>query len=64
MEYKLAMLQPCYNDSVPSKSKPKLTDAERHKRFVAMAKELKASDDPKGFDRAFKNVAAKPSKKR
>ncbi len=49
-------------DSMPSKSKPKLTDAERHKRFVAMAKELKASDDPKGFDKAFKKVA--PTKRK
>jgi hypothetical protein len=38
-------------------SKPKLTDAERHKRFVAMAHEVGASDDPKDFDKAFKKVA-------
>lgn len=37
-------------------AKPKLTDAERHKRFVAMAKEVGASDDPKDFDEAFKKV--------
>jgi hypothetical protein len=36
--------------------KPKLTDAERHKRFVAMAKEVGASDDPKDFEKAFKGV--------
>jgi hypothetical protein len=36
--------------------KPKLTDAERHKRFVAMAHEVEASNDPKDFDRAFKKV--------
>ena len=29
-----------------SKTKPKLTDAERHKRFVDMAREVGASDDP------------------
>jgi hypothetical protein len=53
-----------------SKAKPKLTDAERHKRFVAMAREVEASDDPKAFDRAFKKVgrswpspsAAKPAR--
>lgn len=38
--------------------KPKLTDAERHKRFVEMAREVKASDDPKDFDKAFKKVAS------
>lgn len=36
--------------------KPKLTDAERHKRFVDMAREVEASDDPKDFDKAFKKV--------
>lgn len=37
--------------------KGKLTDAERHKRFKAMAKEVGASEDPKDFERAFKAVA-------
>jgi hypothetical protein len=36
--------------------KPKLTDAERHKRFVEMAREVGASEDPKDFERAFKKV--------
>ncbi len=31
--------------------KPKLTDAERHKHFVAMAKEVEASDDPEKISR-------------
>jgi hypothetical protein len=35
---------------------PKLTDAERHERFVAMAKEVGASDRPKDFDKAFEKV--------
>lgn len=39
------------------KTKPKLTDAERHKRFVAMAREVEASDSPKAFDKAFRRVA-------
>ncbi|WP_157100099.1 hypothetical protein [Rhodoplanes sp. Z2-YC6860] len=43
---------------------PKLTDADRHKRFVAMAHEVEASEDPKAFDKAFKKVTAKPTKKR
>jgi hypothetical protein len=44
------------------KSKPKLTDEQRHERFVKMAREVGASDDPKDFERAFKAVAppAKP----
>jgi hypothetical protein len=36
---------------------PRPTDAERHKRFVAMAKEVEASEDPKDFERAFEKVA-------
>jgi hypothetical protein len=45
-----------------SSRKPPLTDAERHKRFLAMAKEVGASDDPKAFDKAFKRIAkTKPS---
>ena len=46
--------------------KPKLTDAERHKRFVDMAREVGASDDPKDFETAFKKVApmAKPQTKK
>lgn len=45
-------------------TKPKLTDAERHKRFVEMARQVGASDDPKDFERAFKKVAPSKSKKR
>ena len=41
-----------------SASKPKLTDAERHKRFVEMAREVGASDDPKDFEKAFKKVVS------
>ena len=39
-----------------SEKKPKLTDAERHKRFLDMAREVEASDDPNDFDRAFTKV--------
>jgi hypothetical protein len=46
-----------------AKQKPKLTDAERHKRFVAMAREVGASDKPKDFDRAFKKAVGKPRKR-
>lgn len=47
------------------KKKP-LTDAERHQRFVDMAREVQASDKPKDFEKAFKAVTGKPkaSKKR
>ncbi len=41
-----------------SAAKPKLTDADRHKRFVEMAKEVEASPDAKDFERAFKKVIA------
>ena len=40
-----------------TKAKSKLTDAERHKRFLDMAREVEASDDPKDFDKAFQKVA-------
>lgn len=47
-----------------SKAKPKLTDAERHKRFVDMAREVGASNDLKAFDRAFKRVVEKPKSRK
>jgi hypothetical protein len=43
----------------PTPQKPhqqKLTDAERHKRFVDMAHEVEADEDPESFDRAFEKV--------
>ena len=42
----------------------RLSDNERHKRFVAMAREVGASDDPKDFDKAFKKVAARRKRAR
>ena len=44
--------------------KPKPTDAERHKRFVDMARQVGASDDPKDFDKAFKKIAVPRRKAR
>ena len=38
------------------KDKPKLTDAERHKRFVEAAQEAEASEDATDFDKAFEKV--------
>jgi hypothetical protein len=43
--------------------KLKLTDGERHKRFLAMAIEVEASNDSKAFDKAFEQVMAHPPKK-
>jgi len=39
------------------KPAPKLTDEDRHKRFLDVAKEVEASDKPEDFDRAFGRVA-------
>jgi hypothetical protein len=48
-----------------AQDKPKLTDADRHKRFVEMARQVGASDDPKDFEKAFEKVApTKPAKTR
>jgi hypothetical protein len=40
-----------------AKHKLKLTNKERHKRFLAMAREVEASENQKDFDEAFKKVA-------
>ena len=47
----------------PVKKKPKLTAAERHARFLEVARKVEASDDPKDLDRAFKKVVAPPTPK-
>ena len=43
---------------MPNKStiKPKLTDEERHKRFLEVARKVEASDDPEDFDKALKKI--------
>jgi hypothetical protein len=41
-------------------TKPRLTDAERHARFLEAAKRAQASDDPADFERAFKAVTKNP----
>jgi hypothetical protein len=46
-----------------SANKPKLTDTERHKRLVAMARQVGASDKAEDFDKAFKKVATVKPKK-
>lgn len=48
-----------------SKEPPKLTDEERHKRFLDMAKEVEASEKKEDFDSAFAKVTApKPGPKK
>ncbi|BDV38155.1 hypothetical protein DSM21852_14080 [Methylocystis bryophila] len=39
-----------------SEAKPKLTDTERHKRFVAMAREIGAEESQESCYRAFATV--------
>jgi hypothetical protein len=41
---------------VADKAKSKLSDAERHKRFLEEARRAEASDDPEDFDKALKKV--------
>ena len=36
--------------------KPRLTDVERHKRFVETGREADASEDAEDFDKAFEKV--------
>ena len=41
------------------KPKPKLTDAERHARFVQTAREVGVDESPEAFDRAFDRLKIK-----
>jgi hypothetical protein len=51
--------------ATPKRSpKPKLTDAERHKRFVETAEKVEASDKDADFDQAFTKVVSPPSPSR
>jgi len=43
--------------------KPKLTDAERHKRFVETATQVDASEDIDVFDKAFSSLTLRSSPK-
>jgi hypothetical protein len=48
----------------PTKTKLKLTDAERRKLFVKAARKMQTSHDPKAGDKARRVAAAKkPTKK-
>ncbi len=43
--------------------KPKLTDAERHKRFVDMAHEVEADESAESFEKAFAAVVTRSQQK-
>lgn len=49
---------------MPKSKKPPLTDAERHKRFKCMAKEVGADETAPEFERAFTNVVTAPKPKK
>jgi hypothetical protein len=40
----------------PKAKPPKLTDAERHARFVETARQVEVDESPEAFDRAFERV--------
>lgn len=42
------------------KRKPKISEAERHKRFVDMAREIEADETPEAFEQAFDSVIGAP----
>jgi hypothetical protein len=58
------------NGTRPMPTEPKgqrprrLTDAERHERFVAMAKEVQADDSLGAFDEAFSRVTSSVKRQR
>ena len=39
-----------------SRARPKLTDADRHARFVKAARDVQASEEPEDFEKAFKKI--------
>jgi len=47
----------------PKKKKPKLTDADRHKRFVQVAKKIGANADPASIVPAFRRVVKRKETK-
>jgi hypothetical protein len=52
--------------AIMKKAKPKLTDAERHARFVETARKVGADERPEEFDKAFMKLNTKlvPTQKR
>jgi len=47
-----------------SKPKAKLTDADRHARFVDTAREIGASENSTDFEKAFSKITSTPSVRR
>jgi hypothetical protein len=47
---------PAEKPRAKAEKKPKLTDAERHKRFVDMAHEVEADEGQQAFSEAFDRV--------
>lgn len=45
-------------------TKSALSDEERHKRFIALAKEVGADETPESFDRAFRRVVGAPAQRK
>ncbi|MGB6309963.1 MAG: hypothetical protein WBF89_19430 [Steroidobacteraceae bacterium] len=39
-----------------ARARPKLTDADRHARFVETARKVEASEEPEDFEKAFKKI--------
>jgi hypothetical protein len=52
------MEAPMKKKSAPKSKRPKLTDADRHARFIETARKIGASEEVADFDRAFKKVAS------
>jgi hypothetical protein len=48
----------------PKPKKAKLTDADRHARFVNTVRKIGASEDPEEFEKAFERVTSRPSDRR
>ncbi len=50
---------PAEKPKAKAEKKPKLTDAERRKRFVDMAHEVDALEEPSNFGEIVKKIAAR-----
>jgi hypothetical protein len=61
---KKSQCHPCWKQcKMVTPKKTPLTDAERHERFKAMAREVEADKGPASFDRAFASVVTPPKPK-
>jgi hypothetical protein len=53
---------PLRKSAAPKRKRRKETPAEQHKRFLAMADEIGASEKPEDFERAFARIVKSPSR--